>query len=84
MESGSRAALSKNGQSGSGNGAPKFQSERERERRSVKVGSGKQSDFYVLIMRFFVFRNMDNFSDETHISYIRTLVEKSDGTSPFL
>ena len=42
-ESGSGAALLKNGQSGSGNGAPKFQSERERERRSVKVGSGKQS-----------------------------------------
>ena len=44
MESGSRAALLSIGQSGSGNGAPKFQSEREREQRSVKSGSGKQSE----------------------------------------
>ena len=44
MESGSGAALLKNGKSGSGNGAPIFQAERERERHSVKEVSGKQSD----------------------------------------
>ena len=53
MESGSGAALLKNGQSGSGNGAPIFQEERERERRSVKVVSGKQSaGYYFSLMSY--------------------------------
>ena len=33
----------------------------------IHISKYENAHFYVLIMRFFVFRNMDNFLDETHI-----------------